>query len=235
MVLVNIILKYCPEIEIIDECKTIKSALNCIKKYNLNLILIDIMLSGNNVFELFNKIENYGLKKIIIAPNSDFAAEAFRYKVTDYLIKPVKPKELMEAIKKVQYELKLENSYQSKHIKGKRQEVLGPASSNLVIYHRKGFDVVKFSEIIYCEASTYCTNFHISGNRTICSSRNLKYYEELLPSEQFMRVHHSFIVNIQHVAGYSNHEEILLSENLKCSLSRALTPIIREILNVSFR
>jgi len=52
---------------IIDECKTIKSAVSCIKKHNPNLIIIEIMLSGINVFELIDKIENIGLKKIIIA------------------------------------------------------------------------------------------------------------------------------------------------------------------------
>lgn len=218
-ILVNIILKHCPEIEIIDECKTIKSALSCVKKYNLSLIFIDIMLSGNNVFELFDKIGNNELKKIIVAPNSDFAAEAFRYTVTDYLIKPVKPNELKEAVKRVQYELMLENSYQNIQSTDKSQEVPVQSTSNLVIHHRKGFDVVKLSDIIYCEANSYCTNFYISGKKIICSSRNLKYYEELLPSVQFMRVHNSFIVNIQHVEGYSNHEEILLSENLRCSLS----------------
>ncbi|WP_372947836.1 LytR/AlgR family response regulator transcription factor [Mariniphaga sp.] len=218
-ILVNGILKNCPEIEIIHECKTIKSALNCIVKHRPDLIFIDIKMSGNHAFDLFNNLEIVGLKKIIISSSSDYAAEAFRYAVTDYLIKPVKTKELMEAVKKVQYELILESAYQDNQFSGKKQEVPSPATSNLVIYHRKGFDVVKLSDIIYCEASTYCTNFYISGNKTICSSRNLKYYEELLPSGQFMRVHHSFIINIQHVAGYSNHEEIMLSENLRCSLS----------------
>jgi two-component system, LytTR family, response regulator len=171
------------------------------------------------VFELIDKIDINGLKKIIIASNSDFAAEAFRYTVTDYLIKPVKPKELMEAVKKVQHELLLESSWQDSQLSENRQELPDSASSNLVIHHRKGFDVVKLSDIIYCEANSYCTNFYISGKKIICSSRNLKYFEELLPSRQFMRVHNSFIVNIQHVEGYSNHEEILLSENLRCSLS----------------
>lgn len=218
-ILVNIILKNCPEIEIVDECKTIKSALRCIKKYHLNLVVLDIMLSGAKVFELIEKIENNGLKKIIVAPNSDFAVEAFRFAATDYLLKPVKVEELKKALKKVQHEILLESSYQDNQYSEQKQEVKRSASLDMVIFHRKGFDVIKLSDIIYCEANTYCTNFYISGKKTIYSSRNLKYYEGLLPSGQFMRVHHSFIINIQHVVGYTNHEEILLSENLRCSLS----------------
>src|SRR5690606_12472270 len=136
------------------------------------LVVLDIMLSGSKVFELIEKIENNGLKKIIVAPNSDFAVEAFRFAATDYLLKPVKVEELKKALKKVQHEILLESSYQDNQYSEQKQEVKRSASLDMVIFHRKGFDVIKLSDIIYCEANTYCTNFYISGKKTIYSSRN---------------------------------------------------------------
>jgi two-component system LytT family response regulator len=90
---------------------------------------------------------------------------------------------------------------------------------NLVISNTKGFDVVKMSDIILCQADGYCTNFIIRGKTRISSSRNLKYYEELLPTTSFMRVHHSYIINIECVTGYSNQEVIVLTEENSCPVS----------------
>ena len=219
MVLVHIILKNCPEIEILEECETIDVAYKSITTNKPNLVIIGVEETKDIGFELLKMFDVIHFKIIFISDISDYALKAFRFAATDYLLKPVNKTELVKAAQKVQHELMLENSYQNSQISDKSQEVPGQSNSNLVIHHRKGFDVVKLSDIIYCEANTYCTNFYISGKKIICSSRNLKYFEELLPSGQFMRVHHSFIVNIQHVEGYSNHEEILLSENLRCSLS----------------
>lgn len=215
----HILLKNCPEIEVLEECKTIDAAHKSITKNKPHLVFIDVKEKEDIGFELLKMFDDIRFKIIFIADISDYALKAFRFAATDYLLKPVKKVELVKAVQKVQHELMLESSYQNSPISDKMQEVPGKSTSNLVIRHRKGFDVIKLSDIIYCEANTYCTNFYISGKKIICSSRNLKYYEESLPSEQFMRVHHSFIVNLKHVAGYSNHEEILLSENLRCSLS----------------
>ncbi len=70
-----------------------------------------------------------------------------------------------------------------------------------------------------CEADGYCTRFYLTENVKISSSRNLKYYEELLPRNIFLRTHHSCLLNLQHVKGYSHQEEILMIDNIKCPLS----------------
>ncbi len=219
MKLLKLIVKNCPEIEILEDCKTIDSAYEAISANKPHLVFIDVKGKEDIGFELLKRFDVIDFKIIFISESPDFALEAFHFAATEYLIKPLKKVELVKAVQKVQYELILENSYQNNPTSGKKQVVSNHPSNHLIIYHRKGFDVVKLSDIIYCEANTYCTNFYISGKKIICSSRNLKYYEQLLPSVQFMRVHNSFIVNIKHVVGYSNHEEIFLSENLRCSLS----------------
>jgi len=71
-----------------------------------------------------------------------------------------------------------------------------------------------------CKADGYCTIFHISGGRRITSAHNLKYYEEMLPAEIFIRVHNSCLINLSHVTGYSNQGIIMLSENMEAPLSK---------------
>jgi two-component system LytT family response regulator len=75
-------------------------------------------------------------------------------------------------------------------------------------------------EIIKCEADGYCTGFFLEEGKKVISSHHLKYYEDLLPKEMFMRVHNSCVINLYHVKGYSNQGEISLSGNLTAPLSR---------------
>jgi DNA-binding LytR/AlgR family response regulator len=77
---------------------------------------------------------------------------------------------------------------------------------------------LKISEIIMCMADGYCTNFFVTGNRKYVSSRNLKHFEEMLEEQNIIRVHHSYLVNINHVLSYSRQGEILLTEGHKASL-----------------
>ncbi len=69
-----------------------------------------------------------------------------------------------------------------------------------------------------CQAEGYCTNFYITGNRKIVSSKNLKHFESLLEDHNFIRVHHSYLININHVSSYTRQGEILLTEGNKSYL-----------------
>jgi two-component system LytT family response regulator len=75
-----------------------------------------------------------------------------------------------------------------------------------------------------CRADGYCTNFHVEGNKKIVSSKNLKQYETILSDYNFVRVHHSYLVNLNHVSGFTRQGEILLSENNKASLGDSFKP-----------
>lgn len=219
--LVNYINEYCPAIEIVSECKSAKTAFKSITEHKPQLVFLDVEMPNGSGFDLLKMFDTIDFKVIFVTAFSDYAIQAFRFSASDYLLKPVKVSELIDAVAKVQKELTAMDSYQNIHLLLKKLECPDEASSTLVIHHLKGFEVIKTSDIILCKADGYCTNFLLVEHAKICSSKNLKYYEEILPNEQFMRVHNSYIINIKHVNGYSFDGEIFLSENQSCSLSSA--------------
>jgi two-component system, LytTR family, response regulator len=156
---------------------------------------------------------------IFVTAFSEYAIQAFRFSAIDYLMKPVKVTELREAVAKVSKDMNAMDSYQ--HIQTLLENLFSPEgdTKKLVISDVNGFSVIRISDIIYLEADRYCTDFHLTGNLRITSTKNLGYYLELLPPEQFIRVHHSYLINIRKVTGYTNQGEILLTENLSCPLS----------------
>ena len=64
------------------------------------------------------------------------------------------------------------------------------------------YEIININDIIRCEAEDHYTNFILSNNRKFLVSTGLKYYEDLLPSGQFVRVHHHHLVNINQVVRY---------------------------------
>jgi two-component system LytT family response regulator len=81
---------------------------------------------------------------------------------------------------------------------------------------------VEIQEIIYLEASSNYTNFYFTNRGSICSSKPIHEYEELLQDSNFVRIHKSFVVNLQHIKEYLRGEggSVILSNNQEIEVSR---------------
>jgi two-component system LytT family response regulator len=219
--LTKLVQDYCFEIEIVSVCNSLKQAVTAISEIHPQLVFAETELPDGSGFDLVQNWQERNFRVVFITDNCENAIKAFRFSASDYLLKPVKKDELAEAVRKVKSELAEPVSIDG--IKNFLEQINnnGDTQKTLVVYNSKGFTVLKTSEIIYLEADGYCTNFYLAGKVKISSSRNLKFYRDLLPAAEFMRVHHSFIVNLNHVKGYNCQEEILLTDNYCCSLSAA--------------
>lgn len=217
-VIANYLGEFCPDVEVVAQASSVKTALAAIQKTSPDLVFLDIEMPDGNGFDLLNLFEKIDFKIIFITAYSEYAIRAFRFCALDYLLKPVKIDELIDAVARVR----------SAEPRGISTEIINsllsnlrsssPRQSTLIIPNLKGFDVLKVNEIIMCQADGYCTNFILAGNRKVVSSRNLKHFDGLLEDQNFMRVHHSYMVNLDHVTGYTRQGEILLSEGLKAFL-----------------
>ncbi|MFN8239748.1 MAG: LytTR family DNA-binding domain-containing protein [Bacteroidales bacterium] len=216
-VLSNYLTEYCPDVEIISVCRSTRSAFKAITDKKPDLVFLDIEMPKENGFDLLRMFQSIEFNVVFITAFSDYAAKAFRISATDFLLKPVKVTELIEAVEKVKRDVG-NKSYQN--ITALLENLDSPVHSirKLIIPNLKGFTAIRPDDIIACEADGYCTIFHLPGKKKISSSYNLKHYEELLPRGQFMRVHNSFLVNLGHVEGYDSQGEILLAEAIKCPL-----------------
>jgi len=223
--LANDIREYCPGVEVVAECKSARSAYKSILEKDPHLVFLDIEMPGGNGFDLLKMFKAIPFKVIFITAYSEYAIQAFRFSASDYLMKPVNIGELTEAVNKVSQELDRKESFNSITTLLENLESPGGEINKLVITDNKGFSVIRLNELIYCKADRYCTLFHLNGNGTVLSSKNMKYYEDMLPPDQFMRVHNSWLINLRHVTGYTHQGEITLTGNLSCPLSVSYKPV----------
>jgi two-component system LytT family response regulator len=213
--LVNYICEYCPELEIVAVCGTAKSAFAAISGKKPQLVILDVLMP------LADGFDPIYFKVIFVTGHSQYAIDAFRFAAVDYLLKPVKVSELTEAVNKVKSSLMLTSPINQ--LQGLIENFSQPQKQNrnLIIADHNGFSVVKTDEIILCQAEGCFTVIYMVNDELINSARNLKYFEEVLDPKQFMRVHYSYLINLHHVKRYTSNDEIILTDDLKCNLSRS--------------
>jgi two-component system LytT family response regulator len=219
-VLINFIQENCPDIHIVSECNSVQSAYKAIIEFRPQLVFLDIEMPKGSGFDLLRMFNIIDFKIIFITAFSEYAVQAFRFSAIDYLLKPIKISELIEAVNKVKLELSVNHPFQNvqallENLHSQRNE-----NKSLVIPTSKGYSIVKTEEIILCTADGYCTHFQLTENKKMSSSRSLKHYEELLPEHHFLRVHRSFIINLQHVKSFNLLGQIFLTDSHSCTLAK---------------
>jgi two-component system LytT family response regulator len=219
-VLANYLIEFCTGVEIVGSCASANEAFKAIIEKEPDLVFLDVDMPHDNGFDLLRMFQTINFKVVFVTAYEKYASEAFRYAAVDYILKPIKIKDLSDAVEKVKTTLKTTGSYTQ--LLDLLDSYMSPKKldKNYVISTASGFTVVKACDIIMFKADSYCTIVYLVDNPPISSSHNLKYYEEIFDPDQFMRVHNSYIINLEHVKKYSVQDEIFLTGNNKSSLSR---------------
>lgn len=213
----------CPDADIIGCCSDAAEASEKILSLRPDLVLLDIAMPETNGFELLQKLPVIDFEIIFVTAHNNYMTQAFRFSAVDYLLKPVEEDLLAEAVKRAAKRIEEKGgALQVETLLHNVRHLNTPQKIKLCIPSLRGFQVVEISEIIYCEASSNYTNFHFTGRASICSSKAIHEYEELLADSNFVRVHKSFVVNLEHVKEYIRGEggSVILSNNHEVEVSR---------------
>jgi len=227
-------LKEHSQIEIIAECSDGFSGLKTISSLKPDLVFLDIQMPRLTGFEL---IEVMTEKPAIIFTTAydQFAIRAFELNAVDYLLKPFPPERLAEAIGKVMNRLGAdkEELIPASRLLEKMPEQPGPVN-RIVVRKGTAINLIPVDEVKYIEAEDDYVMVHHSTGKAL-KQQTMKFYEENLPSKDFVRVHRSFIVRVQEINriepyGKDNHIAILKSGD-RLPVSRAGYKLLKEELN----
>ena len=97
-----LIKEHCPNVSIMAEANDVKSGAEIIKKFIPDLVFLDIEMTDGTGFDLLQQLKPITFKVIFITGFQDFAIKAFRFSAIDYLLKPIDPTDLIEAVKKAE-------------------------------------------------------------------------------------------------------------------------------------
>ncbi|SRR5258706_2841023 len=213
----------CPDVEIIATCLDADDAIEKISAEKPDLIFLDIAMPGKNAFEMLEQIGELFFEIIFVTAYNEFTEQALHLSAVDYLLKPVREDLLVEAVKRAAQ--KIEYKTGPKPIETFLYNVQHPGTPQkmkLCIPSMKGFEVIEIQNILYIEADSNYSNFHLVDKHVVCASKPMHEYATLLEDCNFLRVHKSYVINLDHVKNYIRGEggTVVLSGGKEVEVSR---------------
>lgn len=231
-VLAELLRQYIPEITELREAGSPGDALLLMERYQPDLLFLDIVMPQMNGFDLLNRIGERHFGLIFTTAYDQFAIQAIRFSALDYLLKPIDPDELRQAIDRFLEK----HSPQPEQPQNQLRNMLynleaGPKEGfRLAIPTTEGVYFYPIGEIIRCEASSNYTQFYLTQKRTFITSKTLKEYDEILSPHGFIRVHKSHLVNIAFAEDYLGKGFIVLKDQTQVEVARRRREAVLEAL-----
>lgn len=194
------------EVKLVGMATDAFEAIDLINTYRPDVVFLDISMPQLDGFEVLERLRFKNFHLVFTTAYRQFALRALKFGAIDYLLKPVDKKELYIAVDKVKEKMKEDQErpdvYEilKKINETKNKRILLPA--------KKTTEYVVPADIIYIEANSNTSFVTLTNEQTIEVTTNLKEFEQQLCTREinFMRVHHSYIINLDYVTRYIKDE-----------------------------
>jgi len=201
-VLKDMIKKYCTNVSILGEASGCLEGIQIIKELKPQIVFLDIQMPDGSGFNLLEEFEKHCFEVIFVTAYDQYAIKAIKYSALDYLMKPVNPEDLIQAVERFR-----EKSFSGEI--NQRLEVLmqnlGGGSAKprkIVLSTAEGYHVVNPDDILRCQSDSYYTNFYFVDGKRIIVSKTLKEFDEMLSDFGFIRPHKSHLINLKYIKSF---------------------------------
>lgn len=200
IVLRKLLQQFCPEITIVGEAHSGDEAIELIRQHKPDLVFLDIEMPFGNAFDLLKRLPVIDFEIIFVTAFDNYAVNAFKFSALDYLLKPVDIDDLKKAVSKAQQRLKEKNFNQ--RLENFLHNVSQAGTHKIALPTLEGLVFFDTNDIINCTAEGPYTVFNFKDGKNLLVTGTLKEFEEMLPENSFCRVHHSHLINIDHIRKY---------------------------------
>lgn len=226
--------EHCPQVEVVEKCSSAQDGIEAIRKWDPDLIFLDIEMPRMNGFEMLKAVGDLRAKVIFTTAYNQFAIKAFRVSALDYLVKPIEGEELKRAVEKLDVILSetpsLLQQAQVNLLLERMQMAEKP--NRVALPSQEGLEIVPVAEILHADSDSNYTEFHFTSGRKLVVPKTLKEMEALLQDMGFLRIHHSHLVNLDHVRKYVRGDGgyLILSDGSHLNVSRSRKDKLVEVL-----
>ncbi len=230
--LLGLLQKYCLTVEIVAQAEGYREGVRLVKKYKPDVIFLDIQMPDGSGFRLLEELKDMEFDVIFTTAFDQFAIKAIKYSALDYLLKPIVPQELVDAINKLK--VKKANAEKRKSIETLLDNIKTPEedSHKIVLSTAEKIHVIDVDDILRCESDNYYTYFYFINGDKLLISKTLKENEELLSHHSFIRPHKSHLINVKYIKSFIRQDGgyIIMTDGSKVPVSRRKREKILEIL-----
>jgi len=214
--LINMLELNCPDVRVVGQASGVVSGIAAIKELQPELVFLDIQLKDGTGFDLLSGLSSIDFKVIFVTAYDHYAIQAFRFSAVDYLLKPVNPEQLKEAVQRAGNLIREDFSKQMKVLDENLKSVSNK-NKKIILRTNESIHLLDVKDIICCDSdSSYTTIQTVEGEKIIVS-KTLKDFEEMLTECGFYRVHKSYLINLVHIKRFDRQDGgyIILTNDLK--------------------
>ena len=221
-VLLKIIEKNCPELVITGMASNVAEGVEKIKSLQPDLVFLDITMPDGSGFDVLEQVQGYKFDLIFATASNHHAVRAFKYSACDYLLKPIDAEELKAAVERIMQRKSQVPDMQNLNFLIQQLKRADDNYQKITLPTGNAYEIINLKDIIRCEADGSYTNFFLADKRKLMVSASLKHYEELLPENDFIRVHHHNLINMNHVLRFLKEDGgyAVMSDGSKIEISR---------------
>jgi len=224
------------QIELIGKYDNGFSGLKAIQEHQPDLVFLDIELPKLTGLELLELLDQPPMIIFTTAYNQ-YAIEAFEKNAVDYLLKPFSKNRLHQAIDKA---IQQKQSHIS--IKEKAEDIINSINDSeekkldrIAVKDKTNIHLIAVEEVVYLEAQDDYISIH-TKDRSFLKNARLKFFEQNLDSEKYVRVHRSYIVNIGFIKKLESYNKdsylLILTNDAKINISRSGLQLLRKVLYI---
>lgn len=213
---------YCKDVKVLAMCDSGEKGIAAIKKYQPDLVFLDIEMPHKNGFDVLNETKEMGYDVIFTTAYDQFAIKAFKFSAIDYLLKPIDILELQAAVEKSR--LKNSQTGLDEKIKLLFSQLNQPAklSNKIALPVGDAMQVMEADEIIRCESESNYTHIYLANGKKLTFAKTLKEVEVNIQGIPFCRIHQSHLINMNHVSKFVKGEGayVVMKDGTQITISR---------------
>jgi two-component system LytT family response regulator len=235
--LATLIKKNFPQLTIVGLAKNVAEGVEFINTLSPDLVFLDISMPDGTGFDVLEKTQGLKFDIIFTTATDKHALKAIKYSACDYLLKPIDVDELKPTVEKLieKHTSKTSTMPSMENLQFLIQNLKRADDnySKITLPTGNAYEIVNIKDIIRCEADGSYTNFILIGGKKLMVSASMKHYEDLLPPNDFIRIHHHHLININHVVRFLKVDGgyAIMSDNSQLEISRRKKDAFLERLN----
>lgn len=198
---------------------TVEAGVSAIKKLRPNLVFLDVQIGEKTGFDLLHQLSEINFDVIFTTAYEKYAVQAFKFSAIDYLLKPIDPDDLKQAIEKVNEKVHKADAaarfdtlfHNLKNIQGASKRICVPVVSGQVF--------LQVNTIVRCQSDVNYTTIFTTDKQKLMVAKTLKEFEEMLTEYDFYRIHNSHLINLAFIKSYNRSGFVTMNDQTELEVS----------------
>jgi two-component system, LytTR family, response regulator len=207
--IITVILKtHCPTVDIVARANNGVQGLKAILQHEPDIVFLDIEMPKMDGFQMLEMLDSVDFTLVFTTAYDRYAVRAFKFSAFDYLLKPIDEQELISVVQKAEQKQIPQKEHLSL-LKEHYQMTGKTPPRRIALSHSKGYQLVDYTSIMYCESDGNYAKVHLDTKAKIAVIKSLSHFEDILTElapNDFFRIHRQYLVNLRFVKNYLTTE-----------------------------